>query len=459
MKKTLLIIIFLSLLFSSGCNLIATLKPSPTPEPTNTPTKTSTPTSTPTITPSATPTEVPTPTPTLGPPPITSETFLDHLEEIQDHVFGYFGLNNIEKPEIVFIDMEAYEEHLPIKVDQEVTQAMEVQNIFMALFNLTPMLYKFDAFLEARQKSERAFNGGVLLDSEARQIMLVENYEDPEMQLAVYVIFLTQYVFYDHVTKNLERWIEFGQAENYDQAAIAPMIIRGTGIYVLEKWLKEHGGEGATIPEVILDRSLLFERRIPAYIRATENAYVEYGLPFVRAIAAKKGLKEVLTAIIELPEHNNVIAFPETYPSYMATNIEIFNLLPALGADWEIVAHDKLGGIFLERLLTNTIHADIQLDKEAAREISAAWGDDFYSVYYNPKTYNLILTYSVMLKDADAYKKPGYQLEKIIEKFYLSGTPSAFFDQKNQTYTIILVHDGRTLIDATKAYNATVKRD
>lgn len=131
MKKTLLIIIFLSLLFSSGCNLIATLKPSPTPEPTNTPTKTSTPTSTPTITPSATPTEVPTPTPTLGPPPITSETFLDHLEEIQDHVFGYFGLNNIEKPEIVCIDMEAYEEHLPIKVDQEVTQAMEVQNIFM----------------------------------------------------------------------------------------------------------------------------------------------------------------------------------------------------------------------------------------------------------------------------------------------------------------------------------------
>ncbi len=459
MKKTILMLMLLSLLFTSGCNLIPSLQPSPTPEPTNTPTKTSTPTSTPTMTPTATPTEVPTPTPTLGPPPITSENFLDHLEEIQDHVFGYFRLKDIERPEVLFISMEAYEELLPTKVDVEITQAMEIQHIILGLFNLVPMFYKFNAFLEARQKTERVFNGGVLLDSEARQIKLVENYQDLEMQRAAYIVFLTKYVFYDHVIKNLERWIAGGQPKSSGQNMIGPIIIDGTALYVLEKWLKEHGGEGATIPEILLDRTVLIERRIPDYIKATENTFFEEGLPFIRAIVGKKGLQETLKAFIEPPEHNIIILFPETYPNYMATNIEIFDLTPALGDNWELVVSDSLGGMFLEQLLTKNIFSDFQLEKEKSREISAAWGNDYYALYYNTETYQLILTYSVMLKEAEAYKKLGYFLERFIEKINLTGTPSVFFKQKNQTYTLILTHDGRTLVDATKAYKATVDWD
>ena len=143
MKRVFILLSLFILTFSSACNIIKAFKPSPTPEPTATSTKTPTPTVTFTPSPTSTPTETPTPTPTLGPPPITSENFLDHLDEIQQHIFGFFEVDDIEPLEVVFITEEEYLEVFQTPEETIDMYDLAYNSIILDLFNLTSPAYDY----------------------------------------------------------------------------------------------------------------------------------------------------------------------------------------------------------------------------------------------------------------------------------------------------------------------------
>lgn len=447
MKKALLLLSLLSLLFGSACNLIPGAKPSPT-----TPTKTSTPTLVPTNTPTSTPTEVPTATPTLGPPPITGENFLDHLEEIQDHVFSYLGIVDLERPVVKFMDMEEYEEKLESIRLTLSGEELSLETARLHLFNLSSVLYKFENFFQDKHKTTKVLYGGVFYDSKNKEIYLVENYSDSEMQLAKYVMAITSYIFFDFIEKNAEEWLVSGAPRSFQENDVFEPLMGGLSFHIASRWLKEHQGPDATLPAPLLDRSQYFPGFVPQYLLAKERMDLDYGMPFVAHIEKTKGLPAILNIFLNPPKQSSLLAHPESYPDMITTKMKLIDLRPKLGEDWQIVSADVMGEIFLSQFLAYNIHPEAQVDLEQAKKLASDWGNDYYLVYFNSKTNELFAIYSVMIKDPMSFTNLRSKFERISSVYTRAGTPARLVGQDNQTCTLILSYEPETLATASEAF-------
>lgn len=454
LTRAILILTIISLLFT-GCNTIPSTKPSPTPEPTSVPTKTSTPTAQPSNTPTSTPTEVPTPTPTLGPPPITGENFLDHLEDIQDHIFGYLEVVDLDRPVVNFISQESYEENLESMSLNLSSEKLSLETVRLHLFNLSSVLYKYENFFQNKQKTTKFLNGGVYYEIRNNEINLVENYSDTEMQLAKYVIAITTYVLNDFLDKNSEKWLETGVPRTHQENDVFEPLVNGLAFHVLDRWLKEHQSPEATIPEPLLDRSQHFPGFVPEYFLAKERMDLDYGMPFVAHIEKTKGLQEIYKIILDLPEQSSIIAHPESYPDMITTQLVPVDLRPELGEDWQIVDADLMGEIFLFQLLAYNIHPESQVDVEQAKKLASSWGNDFFLVYSNSKTGDLFVTYTVMVKDSMSFTNLRSKLDRLSSVSARAGIPAMLFEQPNQTCTLILSYDPETFSLAYDAFFAS----
>lgn len=453
MKKRLFLLLSLFvLIFSSACNIIKAFKPSPTPEPTATSTKTPTPTVTFTPSPTSTPTEIPTPTPTLGPPPITSENFLDHLDEIQQHIFGFFEVDDIEPLEVVFITEEEYLEVFQTPEETIDMYDLAYNSIILDLFNLTSPAYDYGNFLLYKAMTDPIFYGGTLTDYAENRVKLVEDYEDPEMQLVNFILRVETYVFLDHCRKH-DNFSAFNSKDDITNLKnVKNAIGLGTTYYTIQKWFNEYGDPEAEIPEGFLRQYTLLPGVVPLFIRARESIPVEYGIPFVEHIDKTYGLKKMLDIAIDMPMFSSTVAHPERYPNEITTNIELAPLASALSDDWEIVDYDIMGEMFLVHFLENVLQQGVATDPETARQIGASWGMDFLILFANNANDEIFLSYTIMLTDAEQYEVLGEELDAIISAMVNTGTPAVLNKEKNYTYNILIAFKEEVLQEAIEAY-------
>ncbi len=455
MKKLFLFICAFILIFSSGCDLIASLKPSPTPEPTQTNTPTIQPTNTATFTPepTSTPTEVPTPTPTQGPPPITSENFLNHLDEIQDHIFEFFEVEDLEPLEVVFISMDEY-----LEVFQEREKTFDPYDYFYDsvihnLFNLTSPVYDYNRYLTNMVNIEEELWGGVLNDYAENQVKLVEDYVDPEMQLVNFIVAIETYVFLDRFEKE-DNFDALSQAgELTDTQNLKSAIGRGTSLYTVKKWLEEYSSPDAQIPEAYMYPTTLIHDVVPLYLRARAGIPADYGMAFVEHIDKEYGLPKMIEIALNMPLFSSSAVHPERYPNEITTNLEYIGLYDVLPEEWQIVTYDIMGEIFLIQFLENVVQQGIATDPETARQIASAWGMDLVLLFINHDSNEVFVSYTVMLTNHEQYEALGLELETIIEAMVNTGTPAVLNKEKNFTYNILIAVEEEALETAIEAYN------
>lgn len=455
MKKLFLFICVFVLTFSSGCDLIASLKPSPTPEPTQTNTPTIQPTNTATFTPepTSTPTEVPTPTPTQGPPPITSENFLNHLDEIQGHIFEFFEVEDLEPLEVVFISMDEYLETLQPQEESFESVDYFYDALVHNFFNLTSPVYNYGRYIAYSFVIQEELLGGVLSNYAEKQVKLVENYEDPEMQLVNFIVAIESYLFLDRFEKEDNFSALSEEGELTDTQNLKSAISRGTSLYTVKKWLEEYSSPDAQIPEAFLYPTTLIHDVVPLYLRARAGIPADYGMAFVEHIDKEYGLPKMFEIALNMPLFSSSVVHPERYPNEITTNLEYIGLYDVLSEEWQIIAYDIMGEMFLIQFLENVVQQGVATDPEKARQIASAWGMDLLFFFINESTDEVFVSYTVMLNDYEQYEALGLELEAIIEAMVNTGTPVVLNKEKNFTYNILISLDEETLETAVEAYN------
>ena len=457
MKRVFILLSLFILTFGSACNIIKAFKPSPTPEPTATSTKTPTPTVTFTPSPTSTPTETPTPTPTLGPPPITSENFLNHLDEIAEQVFTLMELEDLEVPEIIFLDIDTF---LLNYVDsfKEIGEIFNnhtviYTNLLLDHFNLITPAYDQLTLATEMIANEPIMDGGVTFDKEYQKLLLAENYADPEMQLANYVDAIVNYAMIEIYRKGNDKRQSSEFENSFDSQNATIAFSTGLTHYFVIKWYNTHGEKESAIPEGYFKPTNFLNCLVPAYIQNTNSIGYDYGVAFAEHLINTKGTQTLYKLLFDIPTFTSTIMHPERYPNTVLTNIDYLDLSETLPNSWELASWDILGEFFLLQFLTNTIHREVATAPELAAEIASSWGMDAAIFYFDNETEKVFLSYSVMLNNPENYNALGVELERIIEAFNNTGTPGILIPRRNYTYTILISTEQEVLDIAIQAYN------
>lgn len=454
MKRIISLLCLLAILFSTGCNLLASLKPSPTPEPSATQTNTPSPTFTPT--PTNTPTLIPSPTPTEGPPRITSENFMDHLDEIQEHIYGYYGISEFEKINITTITEKEYKELLKTQYPLMGRANNLMRTIILNFFSLVPRGYDYSTYDKGRQKSDVDFFAGTNIDLETRSISFVEGFSEPDMQLFSYINRVVDFVFYDQLTPDTDTTNLLMAYTTYDGNNVVTAIGMGTTYYIIDKWLQDYGDPEAEIPEGFLRRTKFMPGEIPPYLEAREHIPIDYGKAFVEHIANTEGFPAMLNILLNPPQASSLIVHPERYPHLIKGNIEIVDFTENMPGEWEVLYVEIMGELFLYQWLTQLQPPSMAVEESLAREISSGWSTDYLLIYGNPETSEVVLSYSVMFSDPEKFESLGNELERIIGYMKSQHLFSAYFAQRNYTYQIMISLNLDTYKNAVDAYNTTI---
>ncbi|MCH7663186.1 MAG: hypothetical protein IH859_04865 [Chloroflexi bacterium] len=129
----------------------------------------------------------------------------------------------------------------------------------------------------------------------------------------------------------------------------------------------------------------------PAYMQQDLLFPYTYGQEFVSYLYDRGGWTAVDSAYGNPPVSSEQILHPGRYPDDVPVRINLPDLLPVLGLDWELLEEDTLGEWFTFLMLAYGIDAQARLSEFRARDAAEGWGWDRYAVYLDSQTQKLVL--------------------------------------------------------------------
>ncbi len=371
--------------------------PTPTPVPTPLPTSTSTPA--PTATPTATPTPVPpTPTPaptatptfvpadlilpsdpvpSVTPAPLKDLSFPERLEAIGLRVNAIRDLSSedsvvehelLTEQELSDLVLELFEEDREdIKKEEELFKVFGILRPEQDLYEILTALY----------------TGGVLglyRAEENKFYLLGEPDEFGPQEEMVYVHEFT------HALQQLHFDFDgrFDAIEDNTDASFAlRALVEGDArvaelLYMQEFLTEEEQAESQGTPTQALIDAF---RAAPYIVQRSYGFPYQDGANFVISLYQNLGGWDAIDmAFANPPASTEHILHPDKYlAGDEPVVIELPDLLPTLGEDWELVVRDTLGEFYLRSYL------EMGVPRDQAQTAAAGWGGDSYALLHGPE--------------------------------------------------------------------------
>ena len=99
------------------------------------------------------------------------------------------------------------------------------------------------------------------------------------------------------------------------------------------------------------------------------------GQSFVTALSIDGGIEAIDAAFLDLPVSTEQILHPERYPNDVPTPVDIPDLAPALGPEWEDLDVQEVGEAWLSRALA------LRIEEADAAEAAAGWDGGLYRAW------------------------------------------------------------------------------
>lgn len=171
-------------------------------------------------------------------------------------------------------------------------------------------------------------------------------------------------------------------------------LVKGDAALAASQWLRQSASaaDRERVASTTLPETLLPDDAAPQYVRSELKFPYEAGLDFVQALFQRGGWTQVNRAFEQPPLSTEHILHPEKYlAGEEPVAIELPDLLPILGADWQLIADDVLGEWTTSMILSAGVNVNARLDEGDAQTAASGWGGDRYHVYRQEGTGRLVL--------------------------------------------------------------------
>lgn len=171
-------------------------------------------------------------------------------------------------------------------------------------------------------------------------------------------------------------------------------LVKGDAMLAASQWLRQSASaaDRERVASTTLPETLLPDDAAPQYVRSELKFPYEAGLNFVQALYQRGGWAEVNRAFEQPPSSTEHILHPEKYLAREEpVTIDLPDLSPLLGGDWQLIADDVLGEWTTFMILSAGVDVDARLDEGDARAAASGWGGDRYHVYRQKGTGRLVL--------------------------------------------------------------------
>lgn len=119
----------------------------------------------------------------------------------------------------------------------------------------------------------------------------------------------------------------------------------------------------------------------------------QQGYDFVNDIYSNGSWKAVDAAYKDPPVSTEQILHPERYPDDKPIAVDVPDLLPVLGNDWEELDRNVMGEWYSYLILNAGYKTAFQLDESTAADATEGWGGDTYAVYGDKQSEQFVLVW------------------------------------------------------------------
>ena len=276
--------------------------------------------------------------------------------------------------------------------------------------------------VELKQKVETEFFGGYTQESADSDVELLSalGLLDPNFNLLTFYkdLYAEQVAgYYDNITKEMyvisdssfggmERMTyahEFThvlQDQNYDfengleyndakcsadseYCAAVQALIEGDAVLSEYTWFAKYGTEKDR--QQIIDFQNSYQSPVydsaPAYMKLDFIFAYDQGYEFVNSLYSDGGWDAVDAAFANPPVTTEQIIHPEKYPDDVPVKVELPNIQSALGRGWQEMEASTMGEWYTYLILGSGYDPAFQLNDDEAKSASEGWGGDTYAFY------------------------------------------------------------------------------
>ncbi|HUF38267.1 MAG TPA: hypothetical protein VMN57_07080 [Anaerolineales bacterium] len=308
------------------------------------------------------------------------------METIQDQVIQLRGLDPAEEFTRAIFSPEDMRERVVNDFFADYTPEEAGDDaLVLAVFGLLEPEYDLIAlYIELFSEQVAGF-----YDDDTREMVVVgsESFGGPEK--------LTYAHEYNHALQDQN--FDFDGALMYNEdaceadserCAAIQALIEGDSTLLELEWFMEYATD-LDLQQIIeyfnsLDLSVL--DHAPAFLQLDFVFPYDQGYLFVESLFNGGGWEAVDAAYADPPVSTEQILHPEKYPGDAPAAVELPDLLPVLGDDWELLDENVMGEWYTYLILGHGFAAGFRLGDEEAAAAAAGWGGDRYAVYHNRDT-------------------------------------------------------------------------
>ena len=351
---------------------------SPSPVPASAEPEESEPTPEAIVTPTPEPTPEPTPSVTLEP------EIAQMMDQIEEQISEVRLLEMSERIPRKVYSRDELREFVREEMLEDLDEEAESNNVrFYNLLGLLPEGLEMKTLLEDLYSEQIAG----FYTIEDREMVVVAGDEFGISERLTYAheyVHALQYANFD--IENGLGYNEDDCQEDSERCLAIQALIEGDANLSQFLWFENHATR-ADIMELILS----FEETeshvldsAPAYLTTSMMFPYEQGTAFVQYLYSINGFDTINEAFTTTPPVSaEQIMFPERYPDDLPIEVDLPDVLAALGEDWEI-DHDGVVGAWDSYLMLSKGYDErFQIDEDVALAAVEGWGGDAYALLKN----------------------------------------------------------------------------
>jgi hypothetical protein len=348
---------------------VACAESAPSPAPTATPSPTEAP-------------SIPTSTPVTGATPTDAER--EELDEIQAHAAEVRGLEPLAEVECRFLTREAAELYLRQGIEEEERALVsETQPVYELLDFIPPGEDLMELMLSLISSQVMGF-----YDMDVQMMFIVGQDEELDTMGAIILAHEFVHALQDQHFDIHALMEESNENWDWDADLALTALLEGDATLAETDYVIRFVGLADILDIDFAEiEGLMTELEdFPEALQEELSFPYEAGVDFVTALFDEGGWAAVNDAFDAPPTTTEQILHPEKYlTGEAAREVDLPDLAPELGEDWQLEASNTLGEFILSNYL------DTQLTRFDARDAAAGWGGDRWELYSDGAAGRLLL--------------------------------------------------------------------
>jgi hypothetical protein len=190
------------------------------------------------------------------------------------------------------------------------------------------------------------------------------------------------------------------QTQTTDSSLALLALIEGDATYMMQTFTFHLMNTRADILSELmavtdLTNTAMLENTPPIFLAEVNFSYME-GLAFINSIQLRGGWDAVNALYSNIPVSTEQILHPEKYRAgELPIAVELGDMLPVLGDEWEMVVTRTVGEFYLREYLRNHLRGSIAVSS------ARGWGGDSLAIYHHADTDSIAWTMTIAWDSVD----------------------------------------------------------